>query len=186
MIERFEVRLAGSGGQGMILAGIILGEAAALYEGKNAVQTQSYGPEARGGASRSEVVISDGEIDYPKVTSPDITLVLTQEAADKYGGDLKEGGVLVADSFFVQNLPQVDGKILHLPIIKTTIEKLGKPLFANILALGVICALMENVVSKESLKKAILDRVPKGTEEKNMEAFEIGYEMGKKALSSLS
>ncbi|MDK2870824.1 MAG: 2-oxoglutarate ferredoxin oxidoreductase subunit gamma [bacterium] len=182
MIERFEVRFSGAGGQGVILAGIILGEAAAIYEGKRAVQTQSYGPEARGGASKSEVVISDVEIDYPKVTSPDIVVALTQEAADKHSIDLKEGGILIVDDFFVKRIPQIKGKLLHLPIVKTSVDTFGTPLFANIIALGVLCALIEGLVKKESFEKAILARVPQGTEDKNLRAFNIGYEIGRAAV----
>ena len=95
--KRIEIRLSGSGGQGLILAGIILAEAA-IIDGKNAVQTQSYGPEARGGASRSEVIISNGSIDYPKVSKSDILLALTEEAVIKYKGSLKEDGLLILDS----------------------------------------------------------------------------------------
>lgn len=181
MIERFEVRFSGAGGQGIILAGIILGEAATIYEGKNAVQTQSYGPEARGGASKCEVVISDLEIDYPKVTSPDIVIALTQESAEKHSADLKESGILVADSFFVRDLPKIKGRILHLPITNTSVSNFETPLFSNIIALGVLCSLIENIIKRESFEKAILARVPQGTEDKNLRAFAIGYEMGKAA-----
>ena len=96
--QRIEIRLAGEGGQGMILAGIILAEAAAMFDGKNVVQTQSYGPEARGGASKSEVIIAEGEIDYPEVISADVLMVMSQEACDKYTHDLREGGILLVDS----------------------------------------------------------------------------------------
>lgn len=179
MLKRFEVRFAGAGGQGIILAGIILGEAAVIYGGKNATQVQSYGPEARGGASKSEVVISDVEIDYPEVMSPDIVVALTQEAVDKHTSDLKKGGIIIADSFFVRNLPKVDGKVYHFPIVKSSVENFGTPLFANIIALGVVCALIENIVSKSSFEQAILARVPKGTEDKNLKAFNIGYSLVK-------
>ncbi len=184
MLERFEVRFAGAGGQGVILAGIILGEAAVIYEGRNATQVQSYGPEARGGASKSEVVISDLEIDYPEVTSPDVIVALTQEAVDKHSFDLKRGGIIIADDFFVRKLPEVEGKIFHLPIVKSSVNNFGTPLFANIIALGVLCALIENIVSKASLEQAILSRVPQGTEDKNLRAFNIGYEMGKGVAGS--
>ncbi|HOP80709.1 MAG TPA: 2-oxoacid:acceptor oxidoreductase family protein, partial [Armatimonadota bacterium] len=118
--DRYEIRLSGSGGQGLILAGIILAEAAAIYEGKEAVQTQSYGPESRGGASKSEVVISGSEIDYPKVTSPDLLLAMTQESCTKYLGDLKEGGIAILDSFFVEKWPD-NANVIALPL--TTIAK---------------------------------------------------------------
>ena len=107
--DRYEVRLAGEGGQGMILAGIILAEAAAVYDGLNAVQTQSYGPEARGGASRSEVVIAQGEIDYPKVLNPDLVLSMSQEACDRFCDGVKEDGLVVVDSTTVIRVPEHRG-----------------------------------------------------------------------------
>src|SRR6185369_12593623 len=104
-MSRYELRFSGAGGQGLITAGIIMAKAASIYEGKQAVQSQSYGPEARGGASKSEVIISDGPIDYPKITKCDALLAMTQEAANKYSHDLKEGGVLLIDSDLVKNIP---------------------------------------------------------------------------------
>jgi 2-oxoglutarate ferredoxin oxidoreductase subunit gamma len=173
--NRYEIRLSGSGGQGLILAGIILAEAASIYDGKEAVQTQSYGPESRGGASKSEVVISDQEIDYPKVTSPDLLLAMTQEACDKYAGDLKDSGITILDSFYVERVPdQVKGVHL-LPLTTIAKDEIGKVIVANIVALGAIVAL-SGVVSKEAAEKAILDRVPTGTEEMNLKAFNAGYE----------
>jgi 2-oxoglutarate ferredoxin oxidoreductase subunit gamma len=173
--NRYEIRLSGSGGQGLILAGIILAEAASIYDGKEAVQTQSYGPESRGGASKSEVVISDQEIDYPKVTSPDLLLAMTQEACDKYVGDLKEGGVALLDSFYVERTPEGVEGVHLLPLTTIAKDGIGKVIVANIVALGAIVALSK-VVSKESAEKAILDRVPKGTEEMNLRAFNAGFE----------
>ncbi len=180
MIERYEIRLAGSGGQGIILAGVILGEAAAIKEGIYAVQSQSYGPEARGGASRAEVVISEKEIDYPKCTSPDLQVILMQEACDKYAGDIKEGGVLVIDDFYVYEPPKIDGvKIYYLPISKTAREKVGKEITSNIVALGVVAKILERkgILKPQSLREAVKERVPKGTEELNMKAFDLGYEL---------
>jgi 2-oxoglutarate ferredoxin oxidoreductase subunit gamma len=167
------VRLSGSGGQGLVLGGVILDEAVALFEGVNAVQTQSYGPEARGGASKSEVIISDGEIDYPKATQIDLLLCLTQEACDKYSVDLKRDGILLADSRMVSRLPDGDYKLYHLPIIDTAKEKVGKVFVANIVALGAIAGLMTSV-SLENVEKAVLSRVPKGTENLNKRALELG------------
>lgn len=185
--DRYEVRLSGSGGQGLILAGIILAEAASILEGKNAVQTQSYGPESRGGASKSEVVISTEEIDYPKVTKPDLLLAMTQEACDRYAGDLKEGGVAILDTSHIECLPQqgrkssADSKCYGIPITAIAKEKVGKAITANIVALGSIAAISK-IVSRESIEKAVLQRVPKGTEEINKQALEAGFEAGKKAL----
>ncbi|NOY86476.1 MAG: 2-oxoacid:ferredoxin oxidoreductase subunit gamma [Deltaproteobacteria bacterium] len=176
MSDRFEVRLSGAGGQGLILGGVILAEAASLFEGNNAVQTQSYGPEARGGASKSEVILSDGDIDYPKATEIDLLLCLTQEACDKYAADLKKTGVLIADSRMVQDLPEGRFKIYQLPIIDTAKEKVGKVFVANIVALGAITHLLEQV-SFDSVEKAVLNRVPKGTEDLNKRALKLGYDL---------
>ncbi len=176
MAQRYEVRLSGSGGQGLVLGGVILAEAVALYEGINAVQTQSYGPEARGGASKSEVIISDAEIDYPKATEIDLLLTLTQESCDKYSPDLKDGGIILADSRMVTKLPEGDYKVYHLPIIDTAKEKVGKVFVANIVALGAIAGLIDSV-SYESVEKAVLSRVPKGTEELNKRALKLGHEL---------
>ncbi len=176
MAERYEVRLSGAGGQGLVLGGVILAEAVALFEGINAVQTQSYGPEARGGASKSEVIISDGDIDYPKATNIDLLLCLTQEACDKYSVDLKKGGILIADSRMVTSLPEGDYRVYHLPIMDTAKEKVGKVFVANIVALGVIAGLLDSV-SLENIEKAVLRRVPKGTENLNRRALILGNEL---------
>jgi 2-oxoglutarate ferredoxin oxidoreductase subunit gamma len=159
---KYEIRLSGSGGQGLILAGVILAEAAAIYDEKNAVQSQSYGPESRGGASKSEVIISDKEIDYPKATNLDVLLALTQEACDKYVKDLKEDGYLIVDSGMVSNLPNNKYKTYSLPLIKTAKEELHKEFVANIVSLGAIVEIT-GAVSKKAIEQAVLSRVPKGT-----------------------
>lgn len=171
--KRYEIRLSGSGGQGLILAGIILGEAACVFEGREAVQTQSYGPESRGGASKSEVVVSDTEIDYPKVTSPDLLLAMTQEASDKYIGDLKPDGVAIFDTTFVERVPS-GPHVIALPLTTIAKDITGKTIAANIVALGAIVA-MSGVVSRKAIEKAVLARVPKGTEEMNLKALRAGY-----------
>jgi 2-oxoglutarate ferredoxin oxidoreductase subunit gamma len=169
-----EVRLSGSGGQGLILAGIILAEAA-IGDGKEAVQSQSYGPEARGGSSKSEVIISDRQIYYPKVTNPDLLLAMTQESLNKYGADLKEDGLLVIDTTFVREVPEKFKNVHSVPITQLAKEKCGRELFANIVALGTITKLTGSV-SFAALEKAVLARVPKGTEEMNRLALQIGYQ----------
>lgn len=174
MENRKEIRLSGSGGQGLILAGIILAEAAIL-DGKNAVQSQSYGPEARGGASRAEVIISDSSIDYPKVTKPDILLVLTQEALTKYKDSLKPDGVIIMDSSIKK--PELPVKIISLPIIETAQTKAGRVIVANIVAVGAFAAATK-IVSRASVEKAVMDRVPKGTEDLNKKALYAGFELG--------
>lgn len=169
-----EIRLTGSGGQGLILGGIILAEAAIL-DGKNAIQSQSYGPEARGGASKAEVIISIEEIDYPKVEKADLLLSLTQIACDKYINTLKENGILVVDSTIrlPENLPF---NVIQIPILNTAAEEVKKPMVANIVAIGAIQAIT-NAVSKESLEKSVLKRVPAGTENLNKAALLAGYNL---------
>lgn len=179
MSFRYEFRLSGSGGQGLILAGKILAEAAAIYDGKNATQSQSYGPEARGGSSRSEVIISDEDIDYPKAVNIDFLLAFTQEACDKYLRDVKENGMVLVDSSYVTNCPQGKYKIYSVPITEIAEKEVGKTLVANIVALGMITELT-GVVSKEAVESAILSRVPKGTEELNLTAFRTGISAAQK------
>lgn len=170
---RREIRLSGSGGQGLILAGIILAEGAILSD-LNSVQTQSYGPEARGGASKSEVIISDKDINFPKVREADILLCLTQKSFDEYSNTIKDNGIIVIDSSVNESdIEYKTVKLLKLPIIETAKVELGKEMVANIVALGVMNEIIDSVDS-DMLKKAILARVPKGTEELNEKAFELG------------
>ncbi|NUO79848.1 2-oxoacid:acceptor oxidoreductase family protein [candidate division KSB1 bacterium] len=173
MSFHYEIRLSGSGGQGLVLAGHILAEAAALYDGNNATQSQSYGPEARGGASRSEVIISDGDIDYPKATNVDLMLALTQQACNKYVADLRRGGILLVDAEEVTNLPHGDYKIYAAPITKIAELEVGKKVVTNMVALGLITELSQ-VVTTTAVEQAIRKRVPKGTEEINLKAFHKG------------
>lgn len=172
MDKRIEIRMAGEGGQGMILAGIILAEAAAVYDGKQATQTQSYGPEARGGASRSEVVISDGEIDHPEVLCPDVVLTLSQEAYNKFAQTVRPGGLLIVDADAVE--PSASFKGLKVPIARIAHETTGKEITANTVALGVLAGLT-NVVSRAAIEKAVAARAPKGTEEMNRKALQAGF-----------
>lgn len=174
MCRTYEIRLSGTGGQGLILAGIILAESAVL-DNKNAVQSQSYGPEARGGASKSEVIISDSNIYYPKVTNPDIFLALSQEAFNKYIDSVKDNCLVIVDSGIDTKNENTEG-IISIPIISTAEDRLGKPMVANIVALSAIVGLT-NIVSKESLEKAVLSRVPKGTEQLNRSAILEGYSL---------
>ena len=169
-----QIRLSGTGGQGLILAGIILAEAA-LLDNRLAIQSQSYGPEARGGSSKSEVIIDTKEIHYPKITVPDVVLAMSQEACNKYTTDLTEQGILITDSLFVQQLPEKRYReVYQLAITNTAKEELGKALFANIVALGALVK-VTGCVTIESLTKAVLSRVPNGTEELNERAIELGY-----------
>ncbi len=180
MSRRREFRLSGSGGQGLILAAIILAEASAS-EGGHVVQTQSYGPEARGGASKAEVITDEEEICYPKVGTPDFVLAMSESSYKKYGSDYKDDGILLVDSTFVREVEDNGKRVILLPITKYAREKLGKEIVANIVALGVINGLTK-AVSNESLKKAVLSRAPKGTEEINTRALELGLDLAREAL----
>lgn len=175
MAKHCELRFSGSGGQGLILAGIILAEAA-LLEDKNAIQTQSYGPEARGGASKAEVIISDREIDFPKVQAPDVVLALTQVGSDKYIKTVKADGIVIVDDSIELPADLRAGKVYKLPILSTASEKLGKSIVANIVAIGLLAELT-GVVSRQSVEDAVLARVPKGTEDLNRNALNEGYEL---------
>ncbi|MDR1134157.1 MAG: 2-oxoacid:acceptor oxidoreductase family protein [Synergistaceae bacterium] len=180
MSDRFEIRLAGSGGQGVILAAVIIGQAAALKEeGLNSVQTQAYGPEARGGASKSEVVIARGEIDYPKAANPNLQVILTQKACDEYAHDTAPGGTVILDDFFVREKPDIDAEIYSLPIVKTARDVIGREIVTNMVALGTVARVLETrgLVKPESIKATILENVPKGTEELNSKAFDEGYKL---------
>ncbi len=175
--KRTEIRLAGEGGQGMILAGIILAEAASIYDGKMAVQTQSYGPEARGGASKSEVVIAAGEIDHPEVLAADAVVTLSQEAYDKYAGGLKAGALLIVDDEKVTHIDAANA--IKIPISRLAFEATGKAITANTAALGVLVGLT-GVVSREAIQKAVTARAPRGTEEMNLKALEAGFREAEK------
>ncbi|MBO8153082.1 2-oxoacid:acceptor oxidoreductase family protein [Thermovirga sp.] len=177
MSSRYEIRFAGSGGQGVILAAVVTGEAAALYEELNSVQSQAYGPEARGGKSKSEVVISKDEIDYPKAMEPDLQIILNQASCDEFAVDTKKGGVVILDDTYVKEAPEIDAEVYMVPIVKTAREKIGRELVTNMVALGAMAKILERkgIIKPENIKKAILARVPKGTEELNAKAFDEGY-----------
>jgi 2-oxoglutarate ferredoxin oxidoreductase subunit gamma len=169
--DRYEIRLSGSGGQGMIFASVALCEAIGGGDGKNVSQSQSYGPEARGGASKADVVISENEIFYPKAIKLDLLLAMTQESLDKYYGDLKEGGMLIIDSSLVTDVPDVPH--YALPFTRLARNEVGNIMVANVVALAAIATLTD-IVKFESLEKAILNRAPRGTEERNKQALQIG------------
>jgi 2-oxoglutarate ferredoxin oxidoreductase subunit gamma len=174
-MKRYEIRIAGFGGQGVVTVGKIVGLAAALYDRKNAVQTQSYGPESRGGACKSEVVLSDGEIHYPKVRTADVLIALSQPALDIYLKDLKAGGLLIIDPLTViQEIPRTDIRVVRVPTAEIALQ-LGNKKFQNMVALGALASLT-GVISRESLEKAIKDSVPPKTLRQNLEAFKKGNE----------
>lgn len=175
LAKRYEVRLSGLGGQGLILAGRLLAEAAALYDGKFATQTQSYGPESRGGDSRSDVVISDQAIDYPHVIRADLLLAMSQMACDRNFYSLKREGILVVDADMVQHVPTNQAYVV--PITRLAQEEVGKAVVANVLALGIVVAL-SGVVSRRAVLAAVRAGVPKGTEALNRKALEVGLRVG--------
>jgi len=157
----------------MILAGVILAEAAVVHDGLNAVQTQSYGPEARGGASRSEVIIAKGEIDYPKVMLPDLLLCMSQEACDKFYSQVKDDGWIIIDSSNVSRVPS--HRALAVPLSEIAERATGRRITASMVALGLVSELT-GLVRRESLMKAMTARVPTGTEEMNAKALEAGFD----------
>jgi len=175
--HRFEIRFSGSGGQGLITAAVIFAEAAGVYNGKYVCQTQSYGPEARGGKSKAEVVISDQPIDYPKALQLDLLLAMNQAACDAYFYDLKPNGLLVVDATLVEQHPT--SRIIAVPFTEIARDQIGREMVANMVALGTIGEL-SGLVSIDNLNKALLARVPRGTEEVNSRALHIGADEAKK------
>ena len=172
MTGQVELRLSGRGGQGIILTGIILAEAA-LLDGLNVVQSQVYGPESRGGASKAEVIISRETISYPKVTEPDILLVMSQEAAARYAATVKDDGLLVVDSTYVRETCPVKARVVRAPISEMARDQLGREVVASAVAAGLIAGL-SGVVSTENAREAVRLRVPPGTEGLNLKAVEAG------------
>ena len=176
---KVEVRFAGLGGQGMVLAGQILGKAA-VFDGLFAVQTQSYGAEARGSAAKSEVVISDKKVWFPFVRKCDVLIALSQQALNKYVEDLKENGVLIMDSGYIKEAPRsFKGKIYSFSFSKIAKEKFGNEIFANVIVLGFLSEML-HLVSEESLKKAVIASVPSKYKRENLEAFDLGIEVAKR------
>lgn len=173
-----EIRLSGSGGQGLLFIGRILAEAAGVFEGKNAVQSTSYGGQVRGGSSRSDVLISpaEEEIDFPEVMDADLLLAMNQEAADEYGGRVKQGGVVILDTTFVKQPPKTPGRVIGYPFTLETKERLGSALPTNVVVLAVISQIGA-LVGKEALVRAIKKRVPKGKDEINLQALNLGFEL---------
>jgi len=175
--ERYEIRLSGSGGQGLITAAVVFAEAVGVYDGKYVCQTQSYGPEARGGKSKAEVVISSIPIDYPKALELDLLLAMNQAACDAYFYDLKPNGLLVVDSGLVEQHPT--SRIIAIPFTQIAKEEIGRELVANMVALGAI-GLLSGRIDLGNLERALLARVPKGTEEMNSKALQCGIEEARK------
>ena len=169
---------SGSGGQGVITAAIILAEAAALHEGLVAVQSQSYGPEARGGATRSDVIVSDSAIRYPKVIQPNVLVSLTQQAYGKFYSLIRPGGLLITDSRFVKLEKKVDACQVELPLYASVMERIGKPIVLNICMLGAVIGLT-GLVRPESIMKVLEKQIPKAFLDMNRQALALGTELAK-------
>ena len=175
--ERYEIRLSGSGGQGIIMAAIVLAEAAGVYDEKFVCQSQSYGPEARGGTSKAEVIISNQTIDYHKAIKPDLLLTMNQEACNTYFPDLKDEGLLVVDSTLVHQIPT--NRVAAIPFTRIARKEIGKEMVANMVALGAV-GVLSQIISLKNLEQALMARVPKGTEEINRKALHAGIEAAKR------
>jgi len=177
-MANYEVRLSGSGGQGLILAGIILARAAVI-EKRRVTQTQSYGPESRGGYSRADVIISDDEIYFPEATNFNCLLALTQEACDVYLFDLRENGILIIDTTFVKNLALAAENTYELPFTDIAQEKLGSPITTNIMSLAFLVKIT-GIVKEESLKLSIAETVKPAFVDLNHKAMNIDFELARK------
>jgi len=182
IMEKCRLVFSGSGGQGVITAAIILAEAAVLYENLNAVQSQVYGPAARGGATRSDIIISDSEIHYPKVIQPNVLVCLTQEAYNKFYPIIRPGGLLITDTRYVKIQRKVDAQQKELSIYRTVMEHIGKPIVFNICMLGAVTRMTE-VVKSESIMKVLTDRIPSGFLEMNRKALDLGMKLAEDVTS---
>lgn len=176
-MRRTRLVFSGSGGQGVITAAIILAEAAVIHEGMNATQSQSYGAAARGGATRSDVILSERDIDFPVVTQPNILVCLTQEAYTSFAPEIRPAGTLLTDSRFVETTQKVDARQIELPMYEKVMEQIGKPIVFNICVLGALLGIAD-LVRPESIMKVIAERVPKEFIDMNTAALNIGLELG--------
>ena len=181
-MERCRLVFSGSGGQGVITAAVILAEAAVLYENLIAVQSQAYGPAARGGATRSDVIISDSDINYPKVIQPNVLVCLTQEAYNNFYPIIRPGGLLITDSRYVKIQRKVDAQQKELPMHQAVLEKIGKPIVFNICMLGVVISLTA-LVKSESIIKVLENRIPSSFLEMNRKALNLGMKLAEDVKS---
>ncbi|MDD5100831.1 MAG: 2-oxoacid:acceptor oxidoreductase family protein [Syntrophales bacterium] len=176
-MERCRMVFSGSGGQGVITAAIFLAEAAVLYENLIAVQSQSYGPEARGGATRSDVIIAESQIHFPKVLQPNVLICLTQQAYANYFSILRPGGLLLTDTHYVKLGKKVDARQVELPMYETVMEKIGRPIVFNICMLGAILGLTK-LVRPESIMKVLETQIPASFLDMNRQALDLGLKLG--------
>jgi 2-oxoglutarate ferredoxin oxidoreductase subunit gamma len=171
---------SGSGGQGVITAAILIAEAAVLYENLIAVQSQTYGPAARGGATRSDVIISDSNINFPKVLQPNVLVCLTQEAYNLFYPIIRPGGLLITDTRFVKTEKKVDAQQREFPMYRTVMDKIGKPIVFNICMLGAVLSLTD-LVKSESIIKVLESRIPSSFLEMNRKALNLGMELAEES-----
>ncbi len=176
-MEKCRIIFSGSGGQGIITAAVILAEAAVLYEDMMAVQSQAYGPQARGGVSRSDVIISDSTIDFPKVIQPNVLICLTQAAYNAYSPLIRPGGLLLSDEKFVNTDRKADARQIRLPMYATVMETIKKPVVFNICVLGALISLTK-LVKPESIMNVLETRIPQELLKMNNEALDLGIKMG--------
>ena len=176
-MQTHKIVFTGSGGQGLISAAIILGEAAVIHENLEAVQSQSYGAAARGGATRSDVIISEQRINIPKAFQPEVLICLTQEAYTVYSSIIRPGGLLITDKRFVKTARKVDARQVELDLYKTVLDRIGRPVVFNISVLGALLGLRP-MVRKESVLKVLADRFPPSFMASNTQALELGFDMG--------
>jgi 2-oxoglutarate ferredoxin oxidoreductase subunit gamma len=174
--RRYEIRIAGFGGQGVITVGKILGTAFSVFEGKNSVNTQSYGPESRGGACRSEVVVSDGQINYPYVREADVLVALSRLAFETYIPDLKKNGILLVDSRSITDIPDQDQYRVYKVPTAAIASETGGVKFQNVVALGALYYLIRDHLEESSLREAIEENLPPETRDVNLAAFTKGIQ----------
>lgn len=179
-MERCRMVFSGSGGQGVITAAILIAEAAVLYENLIAVQSQTYGPAARGGATRSDVIISDSNINFPKVLQPNVLVCLTQEAYNLFSPIIRPGGLLITDTRFVKTEKKVDAQQREFPMYRTVMDKIGKPIVFNICMLGAVLSLTD-LVKSESIIKVLESRIPSSFLEMNRKALNLGMELAEES-----
>jgi 2-oxoglutarate ferredoxin oxidoreductase subunit gamma len=177
-----EIRICGFGGQGVILAGFIIGKAASVFMDYNAVQSQSYGPEARGGAARSEVIISDEKIGYPRPTSVDLLVAMSQESFDSYRNDIRDDTLIILDPDLVSK--HNIGRPIYKIQAQKIAEELGNKIVTNIVMVGAVTSIFD-LIEPDAVRKSVLDSVPSRFKELNEKAFEKGLEAGKNARKEL-
>jgi 2-oxoglutarate ferredoxin oxidoreductase subunit gamma len=175
-MERYRIVFSGSGGQGVVTASIILAEAAVIHEGLNAVQSQSYGPEARGGATRADVIISDRNIRFPKVNQPNVLVCLTQEAYNRFSSTIRPGGLLLTENHFVKQERRVEARQVGLEMYKAVMDHIGKSVVLNMCVLGAVIGLTR-IVKTESIMKVLEAKIPQGFLDMNRKALDLGLQL---------